>query len=123
MRAYIERYGAKAVFLARFFPGARFMAGPLAGTVSMPFRKFFIANLLGALACVPLMVSLCYALAIGLDGVVRRFERVFGRLEYIALLLIVFSSLLILGWRVLKTKREQVSLHAGGRKIWNLLRQ
>lgn len=123
MQAYIERYGAKAVFLARFFPGARFMAGPLAGTVSMPFRKFFIANLLGTLACVPLMVSLGYALAIGLDGVVRRFERVFGRLEYIALLLIVFSSLLILGWRVLKTKREQVSLHAGGRKIWNLLRQ
>src|SRR6266545_1209543 len=58
MRAYIERYGATGVFLARFFPGARFMAGPLAGTASMPFRRFFIANLLGALAYVPLMVAL-----------------------------------------------------------------
>ena len=106
-----------AIFLARFIPGARFMAGPLAGTASMPFRRFFIANLLGALTYVPLMIALGYGLAIGLGDFIRRVERVFGRLEYILLLVIVFSSLLILGRRVFKTKREQVSLQAGGRKI------
>jgi membrane protein DedA with SNARE-associated domain len=110
LRDYIERYGATAVFLARFFPGARFMAGPLAGTAYMPFRRFFIANLLGALTYVPLMVTLGYAVSIGLGDFVRRFERVFGRLEYIALLFIIFSTLVILGWRVFKIRREAAQL-------------
>lgn len=105
MREYIDRYGATGIFLARFFPGARFMAGPLAGTASMPFRRFFIANLLGTLAYVPLMVALGYGIGVGLGDFVRWIERVFGRLEYVALLIIIFSSLLILGWRVLKPKR------------------
>ena len=114
MREYMDRYGAMGIFLARFVPGARFMAGPLAGTTAMPFRKFFIANFLGAIAYVPLMVVLGYGIGIGLAEFVRQVERVFGRLEYIAALLVIFSSLLVLGWRVLKTK-EAFPLGSSGK--------
>jgi len=114
IREYVDRYGATGIFLARFFPGARFMAGPLAGTASMPFRKFFIANLSGALAYVPLMVVLGYGIGSGLAEFVRQVERVFGRLEYVAALLVIFSSLLVLGWRVLKTK-EAFPLRSSGK--------
>ena len=34
--AFIGRYGRLAVFAARFVPGARFLAGPVAGATGMP---------------------------------------------------------------------------------------
>jgi len=42
------RYGAVAVFFARFVFGLRIVAGPLAGVLRMPWRKFLIFNFLGA---------------------------------------------------------------------------
>src|SRR5260370_8456227 len=42
------RYGAATVFLARFVFGMRILAGPMAGTLRMAWRKFLLFNLLGA---------------------------------------------------------------------------
>jgi membrane protein DedA with SNARE-associated domain len=42
------RYGAGTVFFARFVFGIRIVAGPLAGVLRMPWRKFMIFNFLGA---------------------------------------------------------------------------
>ncbi|MFZ0136309.1 MAG: DedA family protein [Candidatus Sulfotelmatobacter sp.] len=47
-----ERYGATTVFLARFLFGLRVLAALLAGALHMPWRKFFLFNLLGAAAWV-----------------------------------------------------------------------
>lgn len=44
-----ERHGAVTVFFARFVAGLRVVAGPLAGVLRMHWKKFFIANFLGAL--------------------------------------------------------------------------
>jgi membrane protein DedA with SNARE-associated domain len=46
---YFVRHGAKTVFLGRFFPLLRILAGPLAGTAKMPYRNFMAANVAGAL--------------------------------------------------------------------------
>jgi membrane-associated protein len=43
-----ERYGAVAVFFARFIFGLRIFAGPLAGVLRMHWRAFALFNLLGA---------------------------------------------------------------------------
>jgi membrane protein DedA with SNARE-associated domain len=43
-----ERFGALTVFLARFIFGLRVMAGPLAGVLKMPWRRFLLFNALGA---------------------------------------------------------------------------
>src|SRR5262245_10926753 len=45
-RAFVRRRGMLTVFVARFVPGLRFMAGPLAGATGMRFGAFAIANVL-----------------------------------------------------------------------------
>jgi membrane protein DedA with SNARE-associated domain len=51
--AYAEhmftRYGAGAVFFGRFVALLRMFAGPLAGALRMPYRRFLVANALGGL--------------------------------------------------------------------------
>src|SRR5262249_541961 len=46
--SFVTRYGALAVCIARFVGGVRFLAGPLAGAVGLPFRSVFVGNLVGA---------------------------------------------------------------------------
>ena len=46
---YFEKFGpAKAVILARFIPIVRTFLNPVAGTLGMPARKFFLWNVIGA---------------------------------------------------------------------------
>jgi membrane-associated protein len=47
-----QRYGAAAILSARFVFGMRVIAGPLAGVLHMPWRRFTLFNLLGAAAWV-----------------------------------------------------------------------
>lgn len=42
------RYGAVTVFFARFVFGLRIIAGPMAGVLRMPWRRFVLFNVLGA---------------------------------------------------------------------------
>lgn len=46
--ALFARYGAATIFFARFVAGLRIVAGPLAGVLHMPWRKFLVFNFLGA---------------------------------------------------------------------------
>src|SRR5262244_2241986 len=39
MRQFIGRYGPWGVFVARFLPGLRFLAGPLSGMVGLPVPR------------------------------------------------------------------------------------
>jgi len=48
----LERYGALPVFFARFVFGMRIVAGPMAGVLRMPWRKFAAFNCLGAVVWV-----------------------------------------------------------------------
>jgi membrane-associated protein len=55
-----RRYGAATIFSARFIAGLRIIAGPLAGVLHMPWRKFVAANLLGAALWVTVISSAGY---------------------------------------------------------------
>ena len=49
-RDVLERYGeTKAVLLARVIPIVRTFINPMMGTIRMPYRTFFVANLAGGL--------------------------------------------------------------------------
>src|SRR5713226_5791020 len=74
-KKFVARYGSFGVFVARFIPGLRFMAGPLAGSMGLPFLKFFIANLLGGLLYVPPSVGVGYLVGRGLGDAPRTIER------------------------------------------------
>ncbi len=104
MQRFVSKYGAFGVFIARFLPGLRFMAGPLAGIALMPFTRFFISNVLGGAVYVPVAVALGYAIGYGLGSYVDRFERVMGKVEHVVLIAVGICAMVILGWRVLRAR-------------------
>ncbi len=102
----VTRYGPLGVFIARFIPGLRTMAGPLAGAAGVRVVPFVVANLVGAAIYVPYAVGVGYAIGYGLSSYVERFRRVVGRVEHAVLIAAAISALVILGWRVVRSRRE-----------------
>ncbi|MCP9848581.1 DedA family protein [Cyanobium sp. Morenito 9A2] len=54
------RHAGKSVFLGRFVAVLRVVAGPMAGAVGMPYRRFVLCNFAGALLWASTMVSLAW---------------------------------------------------------------
>ncbi|HUG38037.1 MAG TPA: DedA family protein [Candidatus Limnocylindrales bacterium] len=100
MQRFVARRGPLAVFVARFVPGLRFAAGPLAGALGMPFASFLPANLLGAAIYVPLAVGAGYAIGYGLGAYVERARHVIGNLEDVVLLAALGFTMALIAWRV-----------------------
>jgi membrane protein DedA with SNARE-associated domain len=67
------RHGGKIVFIARFIPFLRAIAGILAGANRMPWRQFMLANVLGAFAWAAFFGFASYMLG-------RQVERIAGPL-------------------------------------------
>jgi membrane protein DedA with SNARE-associated domain len=104
-RAFVKRRGMMAVFVARFVPGLRFVAGPLAGATGMPLRQFAIANLLGAAVYVPLVVAAGWAVGYGLGPYIERLRHAVGAVEHYVLAAIVLAILATLGVRAVRALR------------------
>lgn len=88
------RYGAVTVFLARFVFGMRVIAGPMAGVLRMPWRKFTIFNFLGATLWVTVISVVGYLFG-------QHWERLAGevkRIDIAAAILLVIVAML-LWWR------------------------
>jgi membrane protein DedA with SNARE-associated domain len=107
MEAFVEKRGPFAVFVARFIPGIRFMAGPLAGGLGMSFMPFFGANVLGALVYVPVAVAGGYLVGYGLGEYVERLHKVAGQVEYTLLLVALVSALALIAWRIIQGIRHR----------------
>src|SRR5579883_1376786 len=60
LRRFFIAHGNKAVFMARFVAGARFLAGPMAGAAGMPFLRFLGWNIFGAVVWCPLVTTIGY---------------------------------------------------------------
>jgi membrane protein DedA with SNARE-associated domain len=60
LQAFFKTHGSKAVFMARFVAGARFLAGPMAGAAGMSFIRFLGWNLSGALIWCSLIITIGY---------------------------------------------------------------
>jgi membrane protein DedA with SNARE-associated domain len=98
---FVSRFGAFAVFAARFVTGIRFLAGPLAGSTGLAPLTFVTANALGAIVYVPTTVGIGYAVAYGLGDYVKQFEGMAGRVEHIVLIAAVIVTAAVLGRRAL----------------------
>ncbi len=88
------RYGAATVFFARFLFGMRIIAGPLAGGLRMPWRKFMIFNFLGAAVWVTVISSAGYLFGRHWERLVRDMKRF-----DIAVALLVLVAAAFLWWR------------------------
>jgi membrane protein DedA with SNARE-associated domain len=60
LRERFLRHAGKSVLLGRFVAVLRVIAGPMAGAVGMPYGRFFLCNLVGALLWSSTMVSLAW---------------------------------------------------------------
>jgi membrane protein DedA with SNARE-associated domain len=99
-----DRYGAAAIFFARFIAGLRVIAGPLAGVLRMPWRTFVVFNFLGAALWVTVISSAGYLFGKNWDAVVRAVRGV-----NIAVLAGVIALAAYLWWR---SRRKNISRQA-----------
>lgn len=88
------RYGAVAVFFARFIFGLRVFAGPLAGVLRMPWPTFAFVNFLGAALWVTTIASAGYLFGHHW----RRLLRVMQRFN-LAVLIVAAAVILYFWWR------------------------
>jgi membrane protein DedA with SNARE-associated domain len=70
-----ERYGAFTVFLARFVFGMRILAGPMAGALRMPWKKFVAFNFLGAAVWVTAISGAGYLFGRHWERLIRDLKR------------------------------------------------
>lgn len=69
------RYGPATVFFARFVFGMRIIAGPLAGVLRMPWKRFAVFNFLGAVVWVSVISSAGYFFGSHWDKLERGMKR------------------------------------------------
>lgn len=96
LQQFFAVHGSKAVFMARFVVGARFMAGPMAGAAGMSFWRFLGWNLLGALIWCSLVITVGFLVGDELDWVVAVVHRA-GR--WLSLAAVFVLALLFFFWR------------------------
>ena len=88
------RYGAVAIFFARFVFGMRTFAGPLAGVLRMRWRTFALFNFLGAAVWVTFIASAGYLFGQHWRNLLRAMQRF-----NIAVLIVAGAVILYLWWR------------------------
>jgi membrane protein DedA with SNARE-associated domain len=96
----VRRYGALAVCVARFVGGLRFLAGPLAGALGLPFRSFLRGNVLGAVIFVPYAVGIGYAIGYGLEPYMARAQQVLGGIGQMVLLVALVAIAGLVSWLI-----------------------
>jgi membrane protein DedA with SNARE-associated domain len=92
---FFQTHGSKAVFMARFITGARFMAGPMAGAFGMPFFQFLGWNVLGAIVWCSLVVTVGYLVG---DELYRVSSTVHQASRWIGLAGIILVTIIFVFW-------------------------
>ena len=95
------RYGALTIFFARFVFGMRIIAGPLAGVLRMPWKRFLIFNFMGSALWVSAISSVGYFFG-------RHWDRLEGEIKRFDLLVAVVVVLVavFLWWRNRRANRR-----------------
>jgi membrane-associated protein len=93
-------YGAVTILVARFIAGVRFLAGPLAGVLRMPWKKFMLWNLCGAVLWVSVISSVGYLFGLHWDSLVETLKD--ANLLAFAL---VATAVIFLVWRARRNQK------------------
>lgn len=99
---FLERRGWFAIFIARFIAGMRIVAGPLAGVLCMPWKKFLTANFCGAAVWVSVISLVAYSFGSQEDRLLAYLDRV-----NVFFLIVVVAVVWFLWRRHMKKWRER----------------
>ena len=97
--ALFARYGAVTILFARFLFGMRVIAGPMAGVLRMPWKRFAVFNLLGAALWVTVIASVGYIFG-SRWGALMHFMKRFDAVLAVVFILVVG----VLWWRNRRSK-------------------
>lgn len=104
-RGFLNHAG-KSVFLGRFVALMRVLAGPMAGAVGMPYRRFLLCNAAGAVLWASTMVSLAW-----LGGRWIPAEQLLtGVMEFGLGALGLVCLIVIIPWLLAKVERRQLDV-------------
>ena len=92
-----ERFGPVTVFFARFVFGMRILAGPLAGVLRMPWRRFVLFNFLGAAVWVTVISCVGYFFGQHWQRLVQIVSRV-----NVVIFVVAVGVVLVAWWRYRK---------------------
>jgi membrane-associated protein len=95
---FLQRRGALAIFLARFVAGMRIMAGPMAGVLRMPWKRFLVANAAGAAVWVTVVACAGYFFGSQYHALLR----VLKETEIVILVVLIGAA-----WYLWRRQREQ----------------
>ncbi|MDE2463783.1 MAG: VTT domain-containing protein [Alphaproteobacteria bacterium] len=119
---FFRRHGGKSVFIARFTPGVRAILPLIAGTLSMSPTRFYILNVVSALAwgVSHVLVGVAVGASLVLAGAVA------GRLMIVLIVLSVFAAAIVMATRIavqrlpplLTRLLERLGMWAQGRHGW-----
>ncbi|MFC5723404.1 DedA family protein [Streptomyces gamaensis] len=108
-----EKWGMWAVFVGRFIALLRIFAGPLAGVLKMPYWKFLIANVLGAIVWAGGTVAVIYTVG-------KVAEEWIGRFSWIGLAAAVLfgvGSFVVMRMRAKKAEAKEAARPAGAEAV------
>jgi membrane-associated protein len=97
------QYGAATIFFARFIFGLRVIAGPLAGVLRMPWKKFAIFNVLGATLWVLVISAVGYKFGKHWDQLMEFVQR----MNIIVAVVALIVALAVWYWRRIRPGSSQ----------------
>jgi membrane-associated protein len=111
-RSFVDKYGAKAVFIARFILGIRWLVPIIAGASRMKYRKFFFYNTLGAVIVVPLGMGIGYFIGMSIDQIIV-FTQDLNVIFFVSvlLLLVIAAIFACLYRRYIRTKVRESNFY------------
>jgi membrane protein DedA with SNARE-associated domain len=102
-----NRWGVWAVFFGRFVALLRILAGPLAGALRVPYRKFFAANASGGIIWATGTTVVVYSLGVAAEAWLERFS-------WVALIVVVLfgiATTLLLRRRASRLRSAETPTH------------
>jgi membrane-associated protein len=92
-RDFYEKYGGRAVILARFVPIIRTFCPPVAGAAFMPYSRYLIFDIMGGTLWVGAMILGGYSLGRSVPNIGQRIHYVIAAVVAASLLPVVISVL------------------------------
>jgi membrane-associated protein len=98
-RDFYARHGAKTIVIARFVPIIRTFAPVVAGVGEMPYRRFFLYNVVGGVGWVTSMTWAGYLLGQAIPDI--------GSRIHVVVVIVVILSVIPIGVEILRERRRR----------------